>query len=157
MSEIDPRGGVSIFQISLKFKKVWNIRWGGGVKPIWEKVRNFPVFKLWCPPLLKRLYPAWAFTTLVLLVIELSSVNLKVICLPLGINVVRFCYRQNLAGASIFYWYTVWDTHWQVGSLNRSMLYVQNNNDQGVSQGRTIISLSCVSILCKQVKVFLGA
>ena len=33
-----------LVQISLKFKKVWNIRKGGGVKPIWEKVRNFPVF-----------------------------------------------------------------------------------------------------------------
>ena len=30
MSQIDPRGGVSIFQISLKFKKVSNIRWGRG-------------------------------------------------------------------------------------------------------------------------------
>ena len=27
MSQIDPRGGVSIFQISLKFKKVSNIRY----------------------------------------------------------------------------------------------------------------------------------
>ena len=39
MSEIDPRGGgVSLFQISLKYQI------GGSVKPIWEKVQNVPVF-----------------------------------------------------------------------------------------------------------------
>ena len=47
MSNIAPRGGVSFFQKCLKFKKVWNIRWGGGVKPNWEFFPNFSVFLLW--------------------------------------------------------------------------------------------------------------
>ena len=44
MSEIDPRGGVSIFQISLKFKKSLKYPIDGGVNPIWGNVQNFPVF-----------------------------------------------------------------------------------------------------------------
>ena len=44
MSEIDPRGGVTIFQINLKLKKSKISDRGGGAKPILEKVQNFPVF-----------------------------------------------------------------------------------------------------------------
>ena len=52
MSEFDPRGGVSNFQKCLKFKKVWNFRWGGGVKPIWEFFPNFSVFFFMMAPLI---------------------------------------------------------------------------------------------------------
>ena len=41
-SEIVLRGGVSIFQISLKFKKVWNIRQGGGSSLFGKKSAIFP-------------------------------------------------------------------------------------------------------------------
>ena len=46
MSEIDPRGGVSIFQ-SPKFKKNQKYPIGGVgvVKAIWDIVPNFPVVK----------------------------------------------------------------------------------------------------------------
>ena len=44
-------GGVNIFQKCLKFKNVWIIQ-GGGVKPNWEFVPNFPVFFLVMAPLI---------------------------------------------------------------------------------------------------------
>ena len=50
MSNIHPRGGVSIFQISLKLTKSLKYLMGGRVKPILENVQNFPVFNYEASP-----------------------------------------------------------------------------------------------------------
>ena len=44
MSQIDQKGGVSIFQKCLKFKNVSNVGGGGGVNPNWDIVPNFTIF-----------------------------------------------------------------------------------------------------------------
>ena len=44
MSQIDQKGGVSIFQKCLKFKNVSNVGRGGGANPNSDIVPNFPGF-----------------------------------------------------------------------------------------------------------------
>ena len=45
MSEIDPRGG-SAFSNMSEIQKSLKYPIGGGVKPIWDIVPNFPIFEL---------------------------------------------------------------------------------------------------------------
>ena len=51
MSKIDPREGVSIFQISLKFKKNLKYPMGGGGQAFFEKTPKFPRFLIMRSPL----------------------------------------------------------------------------------------------------------
>ena len=54
MSKIDPRGGDQHFSNKSEIQKKSEIsdRGEGEVKPIWEKVHNFPVFLIMTPPLM---------------------------------------------------------------------------------------------------------
>ena len=55
MSQIDQKGGVSIFKKCLKFKNVPNVGGGGrGVNPNWDIIPNCTVFFLVTPPLKKK-------------------------------------------------------------------------------------------------------